>query len=464
MGNGLLRKRVGKVEIVLIIIAFLVVYTFILVEIEIGTESYEVDEYRAVMEDFSGKKHYSNWLEDKTELERKIANYPTGEGHINLPSEKRTVTKTRFTISFLTLSREFTLYSIPNYIGANFWNIIKVIIVTCFSLIILLLREMPKKIKNNTYYGGFEQAIEKILPWSAVTFGIKLIFCLVFTACIFGIFVDLLNAIYKFLPYIFAAIAAFIVLSIIISIILRITENIDIGDMIEFENHIGKIRKMGFFYTYIRTPKNERVYIPNIFFSQKTMKKLSKKDIKKTKPYIARFRATLSYRIPFGIVNSLFSLAIRDTADDLENESRRGIIKRGMECIRGFKEDIEKNIEELEEDEKETKHEIESYQGKDKSKENKKKIEELKKKKTILAGRIEELKTQLGKSETYTPYVLIRELDNYTINYEFCVFTNHPFHLLKINHYVMKNLKKRFDEFGVEIMSPLQISKREFNE
>lgn len=439
----------------------------------IEKESFNVLQYRAVMEDFSGKKYYSNWVENKEGLKRREANY-IEKGYFNLPLEERTITQLKYTIDiFGAETLEFTMHAPLHYIVTHSWILFKIMILIIFSIILFnffsarteigsaVSKRLPRCIKRiedniNNLTRKFKDETEKILPWSAVSYGILILAWIFLMTLLFGKFMTLMNVISEVLPYILGAIAAFAILGIIISIVLRITENIKIGDMVEFDNHIGKIKKLGFVYTYIRTPKNERVYIPNIMLSTKTMKRLSRQKAEDEKPYITRFETTLTYKIPLGIVTSLFSLAIRDTADDLEGDFKNERLKKGVECIRSL-EDVSEKIEELKKYRKKIEKMIRNTNREEKR-------EKLENKRYILDKRIRELENQKKDWKKYTPFVLVRKLDNYTVNYEFCVFTNHPSQLLKINHYVMKNLKKRFDEFGVEIMSPLQVSKREFNE
>lgn len=475
MGKWLPKKLQRKAKTLIVLLLVVVVLAFLFkTGITTERELFTIPQYRAVMEDFSGKKSYSNWVEDKNELERKIRIYPE-EGHINLPSEEKTITKVKYTIEiFGIVTLEFTVQNLFDYIEDHFSTLIRVIVFVFLSVILFdflsvrkrivtsVSRRLPRKIKRKIgikrvqhYLETFKQEVEKILPWSAVSYGILILIWIFFAFPLFGNLMTLIDAIGIFLPFILGAIATFIIVSIIVSVVLRITENIEVGDVIEFETHMGKIKKLGFFFTCIRTPKNEKVYIPNIMLSTKTMKKLGKQKIKGERPYIARFETTLSYRIPIGIINSLFFLAIRDTADDFENDFKNERIKKGMECIRGL-DDLSKKIEELEKDKEKTEKRIRSADQEERH--------ELEEKRNVLEKRIKELKIQQENWKKYTPFVLIRNLDNYTVNYEFCVCTNHPSQLLKINHYVMKNLKRRFDEFGVEIMSPLQVSKREFNE
>ena len=483
MGRRWLTKLPKGVALLLFIIFFvLLLFT--------DYETSAVTQYRGVMEDFYGEKEYTNWSEDINEVETKVMNYPK-EGYIKRPIENRTVKKWEFYIfgfSFSPLNTflDFFEYNLSIFLNISYFVLFSLFLVfiwvylndiTLFFKkkasfveksrladsskdIIKRIKNKIQEIKSEKFFEDIGQKTEKIFPKSV--FEPLIIFSIWFfvSICIFRKLQTLLNGIKVILPYFLGAIATSVVINALVSIVLVISENIETGDMIKFEDQIGRIEKLGFIYTCIRTPKNEKIYVPNIMLSTKTMQKLSKRKIRGIKPYITRFKTTLSYKIPFGVVNSLFFLAIRDTADDLENDFRKGRIGRGLECIRSL-ENLDKKIDELTREKEKIEKKIENestYKGCPYE------LSTLKREKTIVDKRIKELEIQRENYEEYTPYVLIRKLDNYTVNYEFCVFTDHPFHLLKINHYLMKNLKRRFDEFEIEIMSPLQISKREFNE
>ena len=75
MGKWLPRKLRRKTQTLLVLLLVVVVLAFLVITgIAIERESSTIQQYRAVMEDFSEKKHYSNWVEDRSELERKIRN------------------------------------------------------------------------------------------------------------------------------------------------------------------------------------------------------------------------------------------------------------------------------------------------------------------------------------------------------------------------------------------------------
>lgn len=428
------------------------------------------------------------------------------------------------------------------YIKDHIWTFVRIIFLICVIIVMKSSKKLFGEERADRIEEKWNKIIEKaedvlddfflsvkkyaeriFLLWSPSKSILILFLIILLLTLPIGKSKDVVEFIKDVSPYLLGAFTTVVIASFIIAVALYGSEKVNIGDMIEFENHVGRIKKVGLIYTEIETPKNEIIYIPNIMLSAKVMKRLSRQKIGGEKPYIAHFETTLSYEIPFGIVYCLFFLTIKDTVDDFENDLRKRRMKRGMECIRGIEEnmgdiirklkmdrdELEEKIGELEKKRRECEKNINakiSHVRKNRNKIEKQieekfrreeligenvhdeasciirrrleelayakkeyKIEydydisELKKDRNILKERIEELENQ-QKEYKYTPYVLIKKLDKYTVNYEFCVFTDHPFYILKINHYLMKNLKRRFDEFGIEIMSPLQVSKREFNE
>lgn len=315
-----------------------------------------------------------------------------------------------------------------------------VMIVIAIVLVVIVLKY---KGKIEGYFLFLEIEMEIIKRFFGVL--ILLILCSSVFAFAFGELASLFRVMAGLLPYLLGGVTTIAITSLVISVFLYGSGVMRMGDMIEFDGQIGEITEMGPIFSKIETPRNETIHIPNIILMKRSLKRLTRRRMIGEKPYIAHFSTTLSRRIPFAIVYCLFFLAIRDTVDDLENDFEKKRIDRGYECIRGLKEDIERKIGELEKILMATQNRSRSTPGKD-----------------LVMERIVELKNQLCEHVEYKPHFLIKKLGNHTVTYEFCVYTDHPFHLLKINHHIMRNLKRRFDEFGIEIMSPLQVSRRDF--
>ena len=240
---------------------------------------------------------------------------------------------------------------------------------------------------------------ETFLLWEPLK-AVLIFFVFIFSiAFLFGKLIILLEGIQDIVPYLLGAIATLIIASFAVSAVLYVSEKIRVGDMIEFEGQLGKITKLGPIFTKIETPKNETIHIPNIMLTTKSMKRLTRKKIER--PYIAHFSATLSYKIPLGIVYNLFFLAIKDTVDDLENDFGSGRISRGCECIRGFKEDIEEKIKELKEYKKTLQGKIDELRIKECDDE----LSRLRDEEKITSDRIEELENQLKDYKKHKPYV-----------------------------------------------------------
>lgn len=396
-------------------------------------------QYRAVMEDFAGKKVYSNWLEDLSEVEKKEEDY-LEKGYYCLLREERELEETKYVLPGTEVQMADLSDFIRNHSGISARIVAILGLLAIFKLrgrVLEYARRMRGIRELIELFQKFRKATEDSFSlWEPLRAVIVIFAIISLVAFLLGELLTIIEWVGGMLPYLLGGIATIVIASFAISLVLYSGEKIKKGDMIEFENQIGKIEKLGPVFTQIETPKNETIHVPNIMLTTKSLKRLTRQETNSEKPYIAHFSTTLSYKIPFGIVYCLFFLAIRDTADDLENDFERKRIGKGCECIRGLKEDIENKIGEL----STAPH------------------------KTLARKRTRDLENQLKEHQEYKPYVLIRKLDNFTVNYEFCVFTDYPFHILKINHYIMKNLKRRFDEFGIEIMSPLQVSRRDFNE
>jgi small-conductance mechanosensitive channel len=405
-------------------------------------------QYRAVMEDFAGEKICSDWLEDLSKIEKREEDY-LEKGYYCLLREDREFKETEYVL----LGTEVRMTDFSNFIKSHLGISVRIIVILVVLAVFKLRERILRSVQQVGIIRKLIDGLQKFKKITEDTFSLweplRAVIVIFIIISLISFLLGELLALYKWiggmLPYLLGGIATIVIASFAISLVLYISERIKKGDMIEFESQIGKIEKLGPIFTKIETPKNETIHVPNIMLTTKSMKRLTRQETTGEKPYIAHFSTTLSYKIPFGIVYCLFFLAIRDTADDLENDFERKRIGRGCECIRGLKEDIEKKISEL------RKILVAPLNGSGTIPDR-----------NSIGKRIIELETQLKEHREYKPYVLIRKLDNYTVNYEFCVFTDHPFHLLKINHYIMKNLKRRFDEFGIEIMSPLQVSRRDF--
>lgn len=146
-------------------------------------------------------------------------------------------------------------------------------------------------------------------------------------------------------------------------------------------------------------------------------------------------------------------LAVRDAADDLEEDSEKGRSSRDIERIISPENTKEKIIKLKKIDADQSQY-IETldpiYEGEMEF--------ELKRKRYEISQRIEELETQLKEYKKYTPRVILKRQYDRTDNYEFYFFTNDPFHYAEINHYVMKNLKRRLNEFRIETSPQLHVS------
>ena len=180
--------------------------------------------------------------------------------------------------------------------------------------------------------------------------------------------------------------------------VLEGTNEFKTGDRVQIGESYGDIVEVGIFYTRIKTIKDEIISIPNLTVMNKEMKNFS--ALKEVLIYVS---VSLGY--------------------DVDKDQAKRILIESAEKTRGILTTNKKPTDS-----------IVDIEGEEKT-----------------GGLLKDRK----------PFVLLRDLGNYSVTYEINAYTDQPNSLVNIKSELIDNILSEFKKAGIEILSPFHVAQRQ---
>jgi len=181
--------------------------------------------------------------------------------------------------------------------------------------------------------------------------------------------------------------------------VLEGTNEFKIGDRVQIGESYGDIVEVGMFYTRIKTIKDEVISIPNLTVMNKEMKNFS--ALTEVLIYVS---VSLGY--------------------DVDKDQAKRILIESAEKTSGILTTNKKTAVSLVD------------------------IESEEKTGSLLKDR--------------KPFVLLRDLGNYSVTYEINAYTDQPNSLVNIKSELIDNILSEFKKAGIEILSPFHVAQRQY--